>query len=114
MDEALGRLDARHRAAAREMIGDARLRDRAAVLWVTQDLREAALADRVLFLRGGRIAEEAPGSELSRGRDLSAGMGLGAPSLLDLAAALRSAGLDPGPSLVPAEIAESVDRGGRG
>jgi energy-coupling factor transporter ATP-binding protein EcfA2 len=112
VDEALARLDARHRAAARELIGGARIRDRAAVLWVTQDLREAALADRVLYLRGGRIAGDIRGSELSRGRDLAAAMGLTAPSLLDLAAALRSAGLDPGPSLVPAEIAESVDRGG--
>ncbi|WP_437590248.1 ABC transporter ATP-binding protein [Sorangium sp. So ce1000] len=58
-DEPFGALDALTRARMHDLLRELCARHRPAVLLVTHDVDEAiALADRVLVLEGGRIAEE--------------------------------------------------------
>jgi energy-coupling factor transporter ATP-binding protein EcfA2 len=109
VDEALSLLDARHRAAARGAIDDARRADGLSLLWATQDFDEARLADRVVALREGRIARETPRARLCDETEALGVLGLRAPSLAAVRAGLRRAGLDPGPSLDPEEIAAALD-----
>ena len=67
-DEAMSSLDASVRADLIELLVEMRRRPGApAMLFITHDLAAAAaLADRVLFLDGGRIVEALPVGALSR------------------------------------------------
>jgi len=112
VDEAFDLLDARHRGEARAAIAQARSADGLALLWATQEFDEAALADRVIALAGGRVALETPRARLADGAPALAALGLRASSLVLVRAELVRRGWALGQSVDPESIALAIDGAG--
>jgi energy-coupling factor transport system ATP-binding protein len=109
IDESLSLLDAVHRGEVRALVAEARRDHAMALLWATQDFDEARLADRVLALDGGRLAREIRRERLLDDLNGLERAGLAVSPIARLHASLRMAGLDPGPSLEPPQIASALD-----
>jgi len=116
VDESLALLDAEHRAEVRGLIADTQRDASMGLLWATQDFEEARLAERVVILAGGAIAGEVARGDVPRSLDTLEAAGLSVSSVARVASYLRAAGVDPGPSLDPVEMARFLDaaRGGAG
>ncbi|MBC7315749.1 MAG: ATP-binding cassette domain-containing protein, partial [Chloroflexi bacterium] len=79
------------------------------LIMATHNMDEAALADRIVALEGGRIALEAkPREFFARQADLEQ-LGLGVPTVVAVVSALRARGVDLPPDLLTErEVAEAL------
>jgi putative ABC transport system ATP-binding protein len=65
-DEPTGNLDSRSSAEVLELLRELSLAEKQTVVMVTHDPGVAAIADRIIFLRDGRVAGEIPGGSRER------------------------------------------------
>jgi energy-coupling factor transporter ATP-binding protein EcfA2 len=109
LDEPTANLDPRTRNEFLSLL--APLRGRSAIVWLTSSAREAALADRIYLLLGGRTREVASGSDLLKDWQALADAGIELPPVYELARALQGLGgtLPPesDPERLKTEIIES-------
>ena len=93
-DESTAMLDPVGRAEVTEVVRRLNKEEGITVIWITHFMDEAALADRVAVMDGGRICLTAAPRELfSKHADLVREKGLDVPEMTTLAAQLRSAGV---------------------
>lgn len=79
------------------------------VLHVTHHLADAATADRVLVLEGGRVVFDGPPAEILAAGERLASLGLAVPPVGQLAAELRALGVQvPATAMSPESIAASL------
>ncbi|WP_324668424.1 energy-coupling factor transporter ATPase [Geochorda subterranea] len=102
-DEPTSMLDPRGRAEVMETLLDLRRRMGMAVVLITQQMAEAALADRVVVMDQGRVVlEGAPRTVFQRAAGLEA-LGLDLPVAVAVAERLRLAGVPVDPSVITVE-----------
>ena len=70
------------------------------VVWITHFMEEAALADRLVVMDGGKIALEGTPREVFAQTDKVLSLGLDVPEMMKLADALRKAGVNLKPGLM--------------
>lgn len=107
LDEPTANLDPRTRHEFLDLL--APLRGRSAIVWLTANAREAALADRIYLLRNGKT-EEVPGgpAALTNWREL-ADAGIEMPGVYELATLLEQRGCDTLPSpATPEELRDAI------
>lgn len=102
-DEPTAMLDPRGRREVLEIIRDLNSRGMTVVL-ITHFMEEAAKADQVIVLDGGRIRLKGIPKEIYRRRDELEELGLGVPAAVELAHELRKRGIE-----VPEDITEEED-----
>lgn len=91
-DEPTSQLDAEHRASIRALAGELAA-DGGAVVWITQDLEELGLVERVIALHRGRLAFDGHPSQLISDRSLLEWLDLEAPAATRLALGLLQRGV---------------------
>ncbi len=112
LDEPYAGLDAEAREAVAALVEEQRARGCAIVI-VTHDMDQAALADRVLALDAGRVAlAGAPSEVFSHAEELK-GMGLGVPKPLRFAHELRELGVFIGQPLTFRALVDALSEVGR-
>ena len=102
LDESTAMLDPIGRAEVLSVIQKLNREQKMTVVMITHFMEEAALGDRIIVLKDGRVAGEG-GKEIFRDRALIASAGLELPLAARIAAALRERGLDLPPDIVTAE-----------
>jgi ABC-type multidrug transport system ATPase subunit len=90
LDEPTANLDPQTRNQFLDLLEP--LRGKSAIVWLTDAVREAALADRIYLLRDGHAAEVESGTDLLRDWKELASAGIELPSLYELAYALERRG----------------------
>lgn len=106
LDEPTANLDPQTRNQFLDLLEP--LSGKSAVVWLTARAREAALADRIYLLEGGRTKEVQSGQDLLRDwRDL-AGAGIELPSLYELAHALEARGCSLPSTGSPQELERAI------
>lgn len=90
LDEPTANLDPRTRNQFLTLLEP--LRGRSAVVWLTSSAREAALADRIYLLIGGRTREVAKGQDLLADWQALADAGIELPPVYELARSLQALG----------------------
>ena len=93
LDEATSMLDPRGRAGLMRVIRELKARGMAVVM-ITHDMEEAAEADRVIVLDGGRVALEGTPAEVFAQSARLMALGLAVPASVRLAMALRDRGVE--------------------
>ena len=93
LDESTAMLDPMGRAEVMKVIERLNREEHMTVIMITHFMEEAAQADRIIVMRGGRVAGEG-GKEIFRDRELIESAGLELPLAARVAARLREKGLD--------------------
>lgn len=108
-DEPTAMLDPRGRAEVLQTLQELRRRLNVAIVVITQQMAEAALADRVVVMDQGRIVlEGSPRAVFSRAEDLER-LGLDIPAAVAVAERLRRAGVPVEPHVITCEeLVESL------
>ncbi|MBX5475820.1 MAG: energy-coupling factor transporter ATPase [Clostridia bacterium] len=108
-DEATSMLDPVGRGDVIRTVSELRRSTGLSVVWITHDMAEAALADRVVVLHQGRVVADGPPVDvLTRAEDLRR-WGLAPPHSVVLAERLRADGVPLGePAAVPAHTIEGL------
>ena len=111
LDEATSMLDP---AGRQEVLGAVRSLHREqglTVIHITQDLREAVEADRVVVLEAGEVVLDGRPREVFQEADRLQALGLGVPPAADIAGRLRNRGVPlPGGLLTVEELVEALCR----
>lgn len=102
LDESTAMLDPVGRAEVLDVIMRLNREQKMTVVMITHFMEEAALGDRIIVLKDGRVAGEG-GREIFRDRDLIVSAGLELPLAARVAAALRDRGMELPPDIVTAE-----------
>ena len=103
LDEATSMLDPRGRAGLMRVVRELKARGMAVVM-ITHDMEEAAEADRVIVLDGGRVALEGAPADVFAQSDRLVALGLETPASVRLAMALQARGVE-----VPAMVDEDAE-----
>lgn len=110
-DEATAMLDPSGRQEVLDTIRQLNRTKGITVIWITHYMEEAALADRVVVISGGRIALEGTPREVFRQVDTLRSLSLDVPHMTSLAHSLQAQGIDfPGDVLTVEEMTEEVAR----
>ena len=104
LDEPTSHLDREHRGAIYEAVAGVRSAG-VPVVWITQQLDELALADRVVALEGGRVVFDGTPGDFVADPALVEGLGLELPGATRVALALRDAGLEAAHAALPIDDA---------
>lgn len=107
LDEATSMLDPAGRRAIHEIVQQLHAQGMA-VLAITQDMAEAALAERVVVLSAGRIALDGPARRVLADEKVLHALGLEQPPMVRLAALLQRCRADFPLALTPAELVAAV------
>ena len=107
LDEPTAMLDPEGRSSVLEVLRQLKAGG-TAIVHITHDLSEAMWADRVIALQGGSIAYDGGADELLSDEDRMGDLGLEAPPLVQLASALRTAGVSLGGVRTSEDIVETL------
>ncbi len=111
LDEPTAMLDPSGRAEVVEVVQRLRRELGMTVIWITHFMEEAALADRVIVMAGGRIAMEGPPREIFTQADRLRELRLDVPPAVAVAERLRSLGVElPHGILTMDELVEALCR----
>ena len=99
LDEPTAMLDPAGRRSVLEAVKTLNREEGVTIILITHDMEEAALADRVIVMEKGRIAADGSPRSVLSSMTLLQRLRLGAPFAAELAAQLRSAGME-----IPDEI----------
>ncbi|MCL6450389.1 MAG: energy-coupling factor transporter ATPase [Acetobacteraceae bacterium] len=100
LDEPTAMLDPVGREEVLRTVRRLNREDGIAVIHITQDMEEAAEADRVVVMDGGRVVLEGTPRQVFARADLLRELGLEVPQVTELAQMLRADGLDIPPDLL--------------
>lgn len=106
LDEPTSNLDPQTREEFLLLLGP--LRGRSAIIWFTSSATEAANADRIYVLRGGKTVEVRSGAELLRDWRELAAAGIDLPAVYDLAGALEQRGWSLAPTSSPRDLQQEI------
>lgn len=110
LDESTAMLDPVGRAEVMSVIEKLNREEHMTVVMITHFMEEAALADRIIVMRGGEVAGEG-GKEIFRNRALIESAGLELPLAARIAARLRERGLEiEGDITLPEELTGALCR----
>lgn len=109
LDEATSMLDPQGRAGLLDLCGKLH-RAGITLVMITHFMEEAALADRVIVLNGGRVACEGAPDEVLSQAGLLEHLNLDVPFSCALSLALRRHGIDAGMHVRPQELKEALCR----
>lgn len=108
LDESTAMLDPIGREEVMKVITRLNREEHMTVIMITHFMEEAALADRIIVMRDGRVAAEG-GKEIFRKRELIESAGLELPVAARIAAKLRERGLDiEGDVTLPGELIDAL------
>ena len=108
LDESTAMLDPLGRDEVMNVITRLNREEKMTVIMITHFMEEAALADRIIVMRDGRVAAEG-GKEIFRKRELIESAGLELPVAARIAAKLRERGLDiEGDVTLPGELIDAL------
>jgi energy-coupling factor transport system ATP-binding protein len=93
LDEATSMLDPAGRSEVRKMMRELCREEGMTIVAITHDLEEAAEADRLFVMAGGKILEDGPPAAIFQKRELLLEAGLALPLPVYLAHELREAGV---------------------
>jgi len=94
LDEPTSLLDPRGRRRIFQIVKGLREAEGCAVIWITQEMEEAARAERLLVMHQGRIVRDGPPNETFQDVGFLEGIGLDLPDTLKLRERLRRDGLE--------------------
>ena len=109
LDESTAMLDPVGREEVMKVITRLNREEGMTVVMITHFMEEAALADRIIIMRGGSVVLEG-GKEVFRNREVIESAGLELPLSARIAEALRSAGHDLGDVTTPEELIKALCR----
>ncbi len=99
LDEATAMLDPRGRRQVMETVRQLNKKAHVTVIWITHDMEEAVMADRVIVLNKGKIVLDDTPEKVFVRTDLVEAVGLTLPPAAQIAAKLRRSGIP-----VPADV----------